>query len=159
DPSQARGLLLLQARNPALLQRLIRVVNTSQQQSGELARIGQRRRAGMTYYVREFPPGTERLPEWYVDYPDGTFAFSNSETLIQAVIDRRSRMLGSPGGAGPAVPGERVDPGLGELPRLQAVQRRLPGRALARLFVDPRPLGRLLAAAERSGKPDEVRVR
>ena len=71
--------------------RLIRVVNTIQQESGELAGVAERQRNGTTYHVREFPAAANRPPEWYVAYPDGTFAFSNSEAMIQSVIDRKAR--------------------------------------------------------------------
>jgi len=165
DSSLARGLLLFRARDQALLERLIRVVNTTQKDSGELAQVGDRRRAGTTYHVREFPAAAGRLPEWYVAYPDGTFGFSNSELLIQAVIDRktpaRSAQDASREGAGTTAvndPGARIEPGLGDLPRLHSVQSRLPGPALARLFVDPRHIGRLLAAAPRPAKPSDARL-
>ena len=94
DPSRARGLLLLRARDPALVERLIGAFNTAQRASGELERVGDRRRAETTYHVREFPAGSGRPPEWYVSDPDGTFAFSNSEAMIQGVIDRKSREPG-----------------------------------------------------------------
>ncbi len=77
--------------------RLIRVINTAQQESGELTRVGDRDRSGVAYHVREFPAGTDRLPEWYVTYPDGTFALSNSEALIQEVIDRKRPPTTAPG--------------------------------------------------------------
>ena len=163
DSSLARGLLLFQARDQALLERLIRVVNTTQKDSGELAQVGDRQRAGTTYHVREFPAAAGRLPEWYVAYPDGTFAFSNSEPLIQAVIDRKSptRTAQNASREGPVpsdVPGAKIEPGLGDLPRLHSVQSRLPEPALARLFVDPRHIGRLLAAAPRPAKPSDARL-
>ena len=155
DASQARGILLVQARDPALLKRLIRVVNTIQQESGELAGVAERQRNGTTYHVREFPAAANRPAEWYVAYPDGTFAFSNSEAMIQSVIDRKAR--GQDGKDG-AKAGPNVDPGLGELPRLKAVQGKLPERALARLFVDPRQFERLLAGAPRPSKPSDARI-
>ncbi len=90
DPSRARGLLLLRARDPALVERLIAAVNASQRAGGELERVDDRRRGETTYHVREFPAGSGRPPEWYVSDPDGTFAFSNSEAMIQGVIDRKA---------------------------------------------------------------------
>jgi len=165
EPRQASGLLLVQARDQALLKRVIRVINTAQQESGELTRIGELDRNGIGYHVREFPGGANRLPEWYVTYPDGTFALSNSEALIQEVIDRKGPAKTAPGatraGASPHGEGDRgptIESGLDSLPRLQAVQRRLPERALARLFVDPRPVARLIAASARPRNPAEGKM-
>ncbi len=155
DASQARGILLVQARDPALLRRLIRVVNTIQQESGELAGVAERQRNGTTYVVRDFPAAANRPPEWYVVYPDGTFAFSNSEAMIQSVIDRKARGQDDKNGT-KAVPS--IDSGLGEQPKLKAVKDKLPERALARLFVNPRQFERLLAAAPRPDKPTDARI-
>jgi hypothetical protein len=162
DPSQARGLLLLRARDPALLERLIAAVNAAQRGSGELERLGDRRRGETTYHVREFPDGSGRPPEWYVRYADGTFAFSNSEDLIRGVIDRKARERGGSDDASLQKAGARhndVGPGLAESPRLLGVRRRLPERPLARLYVDPRAIERLLASAPRPTKPADVRIR
>ncbi len=166
DASLARGLLLFRARDVALLERLIGVINKTQKGSGELVQVGDRQRAGTTYHVRTFRPAAGRPPEWYVAYPDGTFAFSNSELLIQAVIDRKTptrtaQNAPHAGGGASAVndPGAKLEPGLGDLPRLHAVQRRLPDeRALARLFIDPRQIGRLVAAAPRPAEPSGARL-
>ena len=165
DASLARGLLLFRARNQSLLERLIGLVNTTQKDSGELLEVGDRQRAGMTYHVREFPAAAGRPTESYVSYPDGTFAFSNSELLIHAVIDRktpaRAAQNASREGAGASAvndSGAKIELGLGDLPKLRSVQHRLPERALARLFIDPRPLGRLLAAAPRPAKPSDARL-
>src|SRR5262249_56631969 len=115
--------------NRALLSRLIEAINTTQRDNGELARVVERDRAGVSYQVREFPAGAGRLPEYSVSFPDGTFAFSNSETLIESVIDRKGA---SPAGrTGPSEvqgvrskaageAGARLDAGLGDRPRLRA---------------------------------------
>jgi hypothetical protein len=155
DASGARGILVVKVRDIALLKRLIHVVNSTQQESGELAGVAERQRAGTTYYIREFPPAANRPPEWYVTYPDGTFAFSNSESMIQSVVDRKAQGHDSDDG-GKA--GGNIDSGLGGQPRFTAVQAKLPARALARVFVDPRRLERLLTAQPRTTKPDDVRV-
>jgi hypothetical protein len=162
EPGQASGLILLQARDQNLLKRVVRVINTAQQESGELARIGAIERNGTTYHVREFPEGTNRPPEWYVSYADGTFALSNSEALIQAVIDRKPRPAAASAAAeaGTTQPAKSeqppvIDSGLDRLPKLQAVKRRLPERALARVFVDPRPIARLIAASARPRNSSE----
>jgi hypothetical protein len=155
DNTQARGILLLRARDLNLLKRLIRVVNTIQQDNGELTRLLERQRGGTVYHVREFAPGANRPSESYVLYADGTFAFSNSETLIQSVIDRKN--------FAPAVNDgpqafSKIDPGLGDLPKVRAVGGRLPKRAVARLFIDPRQFERMLAASPQQGKPTDARV-
>jgi hypothetical protein len=164
DPSQARGLLLFQARDQALLERLIRVINRAQKDNGELAQVAERHRAGTTYYVREFLPATGHPAEWYVSFPDGTFAFSNSETMLHGVIDRKGLDRAAPNFTPPAGAGAvkdagpKISPGLGQLPKLKAVDGRLPRPALARLFIDPRQIQRLLAAAPPPKKPGEPRV-
>jgi len=157
EPSLACGLVLVKARDQALLKRVIRVINTAQQESGELARIGDIARSGTTYHVREFPAGANRPPDWYVDFPDGTFALSNSEALIHAVIDRNT-LSNSAVGARPRAEGNtgpKFMSGVDSQPRLQAVDRRLPKRALARLFVDPRGVARLIAGSARPQNPTE----
>ena len=161
DGSQARGLLLFQARNRALLERLIDVVNEKQQAGGELARVVAREHRGTAYHMREFPQAASRPSEWYVTYPDGTFAFSSSESLIQSVIDRKARILvqdtTSPArGAGNS--GTTLDGGLNALPRFQAVKRRQNAKALARLFIEPRQVERLIAASPRPEKASDARI-
>jgi hypothetical protein len=154
EPSRASGLVLLKARDLSLLRRVIRVINTAQEENGELARIAEKERNGTTYHVREFPPGANRQPEWYVTYPDGIFALSNSEALIHAVMDRQRPTKASTNIQGAnssarneSYPGPMIGSGIQSLPRFQAVRRRLPEQAFARIFVDPRPLARLFAAS------------
>ena len=104
DPSQARGILALKAANPALLKRLIELVNTTQKQNGELAAVVERKRGDIAYFVREFPAGSDHLPEAYVTFPDGIFAISNFGGLIADLIDRKTgktddgARAGEPGG-------------------------------------------------------------
>ncbi len=161
DPSQARGLLLFQARNTALLERVIRAVNEKQKESRELAGIISREHGGTTYHLREFPAASARPPEWYVTYPDGTFAFSNSESLIQSVIDRKRRNSSrtAPDAAHTLEdPGAGVDRGLTELARFQSVRRRQSAKAVARLFIEPRQIERLIAEKPRPSKPADLRI-
>jgi hypothetical protein len=100
-----------------------------------------------------------------VAYPDGTFAFSNSEPLIEAVIDRKARIQAaqtSAASTGDVLDaggsGTEIEPGLGDLPKLHSVESRLPEDAVARLFVDARRVGRVLAATPRPAKPSEARL-
>ena len=160
DASQARGLLLFQARDKVLLERLIHVVNTKQKESGELTQVTDLQRAGITYHFREFAPAAARPSEWYITYPDGTFAFSNSESLILSVIDRKGQGDAQNASDAPraAIPSSaKLDRGLGELPRFQSVQSRLPPQALARLFVEPRQLARWMSATPRPEKASDAR--
>ena len=41
DPTHAQGLLLLKARDPALLKRLIDLVNTLQKNNGEISEVAE----------------------------------------------------------------------------------------------------------------------
>jgi hypothetical protein len=164
DPTKARGLLLFQARDQALLARLIRAVNRAQREGGELTDVAERRHGGTIYYLREFPRASGRPTESYVVYPDGTFAFSNSETMIQGVIERRGLIQAAQHSTTPTKAdgleyvGPKPGPGLGDHAKLKAVERRLPRPALARLFVDPRQCERLLAAAPPPKQPTDARV-
>lgn len=151
DPARARGLLLLRARDPALLERLIASLNAAQKQGGELERVGDHMRDGTTYHVREFLASSSRPPEWYVSYPDGTFAFSNSEDILQGVIDRKSAR-------GTSGPGTGRNLGLGDSPRHAAVRRRLGDHSLAQVYIDPRAVERLLALAPPAMRPLDARV-
>ena len=90
DPGKAQGILVLKAGNPALLKRLIDLINTIQKQNGELATVVERVRGDVSYFVREFPAGSDRRAEAYVTFPDGTFAISNFGELITDLIDRKA---------------------------------------------------------------------
>lgn len=137
----ARGLLLARVPDPALLARLIAGVNAAQTNEGELLRVSTRTRNGPTYHAREFAPGT-RPDEYYLTRDDGLFAWSNSEELLQGVIDRQ---------AGDAAC-------LADLPAFRGVRGRLPEKAAASLFVDARFFERLLAASPRNVGPSDERV-
>src|SRR5208337_5349285 len=86
DPSHARGILTLKATNPGLLKRLIDLVNTTQKQNGELAAVVERKRGDISYFVREFPAGSDHRLEVYVTFPNGIFAVSNGVELIADFI-------------------------------------------------------------------------
>jgi hypothetical protein len=155
DGSQARGLLLVRARDPALLNRVIGIVNSAQQDSGELSRVVERQRTGTTYFVREFPAEARRADEFYIAFGDGVFAASNSERLLESVIDRRIRH--ETGTESPRVL-PKGDAGLGDQPRFKTVQTQLPEPALARVFVEPRQFERLLAASSPPSKAADVQI-
>ena len=161
DSSQARGILLFQARDKALLERLIQTVNAKQKAGGELAQVTDCEHGGTIYHKREFPPAAERPSEWYITYPDGSFAFSNSESLIKSVIDLKgrgdSRKPADVSGTRDAT-GSGIDHGLNDLDRFQSARRRMPAKALARLFVEPRQIERLIAASPPPSKAADGRI-
>lgn len=126
DTRRASGLLVLKARDPALLKKLIDLINTIQTNNGELAGIVDHKRGETPYFVRTFPPGADRHADAYVNFPDGTFAISNSEESIQQLIDRKTHPVGT-GATGRVVTAKFKD-----------LVRRLPEKALARLFIDAR---------------------
>lgn len=140
-PEDARGLLLVRVPNPALLDRLVGGLNAAQSKTGELRRVTDRDRGGTTYHAREFR-AARRPTEFYATLGDRVFAWSNSEELIQGVIDRRSK------GAG----------GVTELPDVRRLRERLPRRAVASLYVDPRFVERLMAVTPKPSKPGDEKV-
>ena len=101
-----------------------------------------------------FPEGTGRLPDAYVMFPDGTFGISNDEGLIHHLIDRKAGAAGKAIEAGEAT---TTAASLADLPRFRALDRRLPDRAAARLFVDARRLSKLLATVPLPDKDEERR--
>jgi len=137
-PEDARGLLLVRVPNPSLLDRLVGGMNAAQGKSGELRQVADRMHGGVTYHAREFR-AARRLTEFYANLDGRVFAWSNSEELIRGAIDRQSK------GAG----------GLADLPDVRRVRERLPRRAAASLYVDPRHVERLMAASPRPKNPDD----
>jgi hypothetical protein len=124
-----------------MLNRFVERVNSAQTRSGELRRVLDRDRNGVAYHVREFGGG-KRPDEAYTVLADGMFAWSNSEELIRAVIDRAA-------GAGE---------GLSAVEAFREVRARLPVQAVASLFVDPRYLELALRTAPRPAKEGDRRV-
>lgn len=131
---RARGLLLLQAKDPELLGRLIERINTLERATGPLERVDERtvEGGGPPYRVRTFRADANRPPDCYALLDDGVFVWSNSEEQIREVLER-----GQGGGT----------PGLGSDSRFRAVRERLPDRLVASLFLNPRFLEQVLAEA------------
>jgi hypothetical protein len=150
DPSRARGLLLLKAAEPRLLAGLIEIANSMQTQNGEISEVVERVAGDTRYFVRKYPAGIGRLADEYVLFPDGTFAMSNASGSISELITRKT---GRGGGTSP--PPAPVS--LAELPRFQALDRRLPDRAVARLFVDARRIAKLIATVPQPEKEEDRR--
>lgn len=134
----ARGLLLARVRDRALLTRLVDLGSKASAAAVAEAGTGDRR-----YSVRSYPRGA-REPDYYRLFDDGTFAWSNSERLIRAVVDRRA--------------GHGDGPGLGDGAGFRKVRAGLPARSLATLHVDPQFVARVLATAPKSGAPGDDRA-
>ncbi|MFO0849221.1 MAG: hypothetical protein U0871_11800 [Gemmataceae bacterium] len=83
-PEQESGVILVRARNPESLAKLVEAVNRLQRGSGELAAVRDRAYRDRTYLEREKAVGGRE----YVYHRDGVLAFSGQEAAIRAVIDR-----------------------------------------------------------------------
>ena len=130
-PDEASGLLLVRVANRPLLDRLMHGINEAQLRSGHVARLTVLTRSGVSYWSREYRPDSRKPPDFFTVLDDNTLAWSNAEDLIQGVIDRTAGQARS----------------LVDLPMFQQVRRRLPEHAVASLFVAPRFLAQVLAAA------------
>jgi hypothetical protein len=134
-PEQARGLLLARVRDPSLLGRLVQEVNSAQLRKGELARVAEKSWRGSRYSARVYADA-RRTTEFYATL-DRTFAWSNSEALVQGVLERQA------GGA----------PGLADAPGFRQVRDKLPRHAVLSAFLDGRFVQRSIAAGERPADP------
>ena len=139
------GLFLSRFRNRATLDRLLAALNGAEIRDGTQLEVAERRdRQRSPYWHRRFRPGT-KPDEWYAILPGDVFAWSNSEPQILAVMARAAIAITN---AKPA-----PEPGL------PALREGLPSRAVARLFVDPRFLERVLNFGEAGGTPWECAAR
>ncbi len=150
EPRSARGILVLKASNPGLLKRLVELLNTTQQQTGEVAAVVEKKRGGVSYFLREFPAGSDHLPECFVSFADGTFACSNDTSLLGELIDRKT---------GKAASGSQAAASLADAPRFAALEKKLPTHALARLFIDSRLAERVFQNASEPRSPVEALIR
>ncbi|MDG3005079.1 hypothetical protein [Paludisphaera mucosa] len=151
DASQSRGLMLLKARDPKLLRRLVDQINAVQKQNGELAEVVEVQRAGVGYFTRRFPEGSGQIPESFAIFPDGVFAFSNAEPLIQEVIDRKAGPSGEGNGKGRGA-------SFVEAAGFAEASKALSGRPLARAFVSPDFVARVFAGLPPAADPELRRV-
>lgn len=128
DPvDRSSGLLLIRPRQRKFLEQLLDGRNRAQARRGRLAEVVAKPRGTTTYQSRRFRPG-QGAGDYYAFLDDGTFAWSNSESMLGEVIDRRA------GGR----PGWDSSPGFARL------RAGLPGQALASLHVAPGFAARVL---------------
>lgn len=130
------GLLMSRVRDRVALETLIAAVNKSQTDEGMLKSVDDLPRAGSAPVIRRrrFKPGT-KPDEWYAILPSDTFVWSNSERLVTSVVE------GRPGG------------GFGDTPRYRQIRDRLPDKAVARLYVDPRFLVEAVSVGKAPADP------
>ncbi|WZO98065.1 hypothetical protein EP7_005118 [Isosphaeraceae bacterium EP7] len=119
--ADVRGLLLLRARDRALLDATIAAINESEQKSGQLQGVDRRDAGGQPYWVRR-----SKQSDAYAILPGDIFAWSNSEAIIVGLLERRADAAGLAGD-----------------PRVDEIRRELPKHGLASLFVDPRFVERI----------------
>ena len=139
-PDLGRGLLLVRPRDQAMIPRLLNALNAAQTKSGELVAVEERPRGPLSYKVRKYK-SPRRPTEFYIQLDDGSLAWSNSEPMIQGVIDRKLTH----------------GPGLGDDASFQRVRRGLADRPFISLFLNPRFIERLVADNSRPSKPTQDR--
>src|SRR5262245_22469433 len=122
-PEQEQGLLLLHARSPAVLAKLVDRINAEQLRTGELKALKPRDHKGTKYYHRAEVTGDQ----FYC--LDGPFlAFSSQEAMLRKVLDRRA---------------DATRPALPMLAQLTAAGC---DKALGSLWINPRAFDALLRA-------------
>lgn len=138
SPRDARGLLILRARDPELLKRLVDKIDADQKRKGEVIESAEHRRGEITYVTRKFREDMKRSGDAYATFPDGTFAISNSQPLIEWVIDRKAK--------------PEAD-SAADLPGFKTVADRLPKNAAARVFLSADLARRVAAKLPSDNKP------
>ena len=84
DKKGEQGLLLVKARQPETLERLIKKLNQVQMAAGELKALEEHQHQGVKYFRRVHEKGA---PWWYV-VQGPVFALASNETTLKAVIER-----------------------------------------------------------------------
>jgi hypothetical protein len=141
-PQDAGGLLLVKARDHALLEQLIAALNGLEKGNGTLQEIQERRRGSTTYVARVFL-AQGRPADFYRIFEDGTLVWTNSERLITAVIDRRM---------------SKSSPGLADRADFQRMRAVLPPSLLS-AFVDPAFVSRMAQSDPSAPRLDELPAR
>lgn len=94
-PHAESGIILIQPRQPELVERLFEKLNTIQQRSGEIQSVQTVSYRNQSYTVRKSRTNTE-----YYRIHKGIFAFSGQEATIRALIDRDTKPQAAPIPAG-----------------------------------------------------------
>lgn len=138
-----RGLIMLRARDPKILESAVKNANDARRRDKSLVSIELRHVGSIEYHRRTFVNGT-RPDDFLAILPGGTLIWSNNEAWLKRAIDRDHGDLPK---------------GLGENPLFQAVRGDLPGDSLIQIFVDPRFLEKLLKAQHKIDRDGEKGIR
>ena len=139
-PDHSSGLLLIRFRDRTLLDSLLERLNDAEKKDGPLLSVTASGTPEAPYWSRNFRPGTKPA-EYYAILNNDVFAWSNSEAVIQGVLERK---------AGSA--------GLIDEPKFRKVRESLPQQAVLSLFVNPRYIERMRAADPKERTPAEEQV-
>jgi len=134
-PEQEQDLVLVHARDPKLLADLVSRIHEAQKRSGELKGLEARTHKGQTYWQR-----TEAKKTNYAYLHGPLLAVSSQEEVLRRAIERH------------------LEPG-GQEPAAARQMRRLGAdKALATLWINPRPFEADIAAKAERAKGDEAAV-
>jgi hypothetical protein len=89
QPKQEQGLILLHARDPKLLAKMIEQINAKQKEAGELTETEEREHKGFKYVRRAEKKDTNY---YYLDGP--VFLFSGQEEMLKQALDVASARKG-----------------------------------------------------------------
>jgi hypothetical protein len=81
------GVLFTQARDPKLLATVVAKINESQQSSGEVMRVVERKHSGVTFLAREKPGG--RADFYLID--GGLLIYSSQERPMKLALERKAK--------------------------------------------------------------------
>ncbi len=147
-PDADEGIVLLNARRPDLMTRLLNNLNRAQKANGELKSLETREHNGTTYTCRIEPTGTH-----YYMQNGGFFAFTAKEDLLVAMIERKKevnvamvpKVVKTTKGdriidPRPIIPGKKILPEVSPPVNLLIDHLRRAGsaRAMASLWINPR---------------------
>jgi hypothetical protein len=138
-----RGLILLRAREPKILETALKNANEARRRDKSLESIDVRRAGSVEYSHRSFIKG-KRPDDYLAILPGGTLVWSNNEAWLKRAIDR---------GRGDESKGMRDNP------LFESVRGDLPGDSLIQIFIEPRFLEKLLKARKQIDRDGEKGIR
>jgi hypothetical protein len=138
NSKEERAVILVRPRKMEALQKILDRLNELQSKSGQLKSVVRRVHGGETYFERQKTVG----PSEYYCIRGHVFAFSSSETEVQAVIDRDKTA------PAPSVKSSEL---------VERMNRLRVADSAAVVLINPRSLDAELAARVEVAKPEEKR--